>query len=559
MKTKLITSDSFFDEENMRTLEIGNSYAILVVDHIFFFIMERKFVENFLYTITLYKKGKTKNILDSMFSAKYHNSKEAKELANSLLEQLVFKTQQVGILDLTKGNASYFHIKKKRSEYTKSPLFLNELLLEENNENSIGFRLKTIGELSKSAQHFLDSTVVYHQFYDLNSDYFPSVGIEYAVTDKYIECGYGRSSSFQDSTNIAQLEAVERYCSIYYPYRATDIYGKFSQLTNAIHPEICILPSSDKNPFTPYQNDLEIYWTEAESLKNKKTVLIPEQLAIYGDSFFRDMEKQHRFIYDSSNGVALGASFEEAVLYGLLELIERDNFLTTWYGSIPVDEVTIDSLGLSNDILKTINRFKQDSFDVRIFDISMELGVPSFWALIRNLKANKMYAYTAAGSNPLPHKAAESALLEAFVGIQIHDNMNTKFDIGIPNEVNEMKDHVNYYSSCQHRAAFDFLNTSHVITLSSQKYISEINTKLYLKELIQRILAKYEDIYVVNLTSKEMEELGLYTVKVIVPGFIPMTFGVQNERVSLNRINRERNRRGLEEVRVINLYPHPFP
>ena len=92
-----------------------------------------------------------------------------------------------------------------------------------------------------------------------------------------------------------------------------------------------------------------------------------------------------------------------------------------------------------------------------------------------------------------------------------------------------------------------------------QKYIQENNTKSYLRVLIQRVLKKYEDIYVVNLTSKEMEELGIYTVKVIVPGLLPITFGVQNERVSMSRINQERSRRGLEEVRLVSPYPHPFP
>ena len=559
MKTKLITNDSFFDENHLWTLEDEKKYAILVVDRIFFFTKEESFLEDFLYTIALYQNSKTKNLLSSMFSAKYQNSESAKELAKTLMEQIVFKTGQVGILDLEHQKLSYFHIIKKRSAHTRSQLSINQLLAKKNLESSTGFRVKTIRELSKNAQRFLDSTVVHRKFYDLDSDYFPGVGIEYAVTDKYTECGYGRSSSFQDSTNIAQLEAIERYSSLYYPYKVKDIYGKFSDFPDAIHPDKFILPSSDKNPFIPYQDNLEIYWTEAESLKKKKTVLIPEQLAVYGDSFFRDKKKQHRFIYDSSNGVSLGGAFEEAVLYGLLELIERDNFLTTWYGRIPVEELTIDSLGLSEDTLKAIRCAQQDGFDVRVFDISMELGVPSFWALVRNLKDHKMYAYTAAGSNPIPHKAAESALLEALVGIKIHDNINSKFGVKVPREVTEMEEHVTYYSSIQHKSAFDFLKTSRITNLLPQKYIQENNIKSYLQVVIQRVLEKYEDIYVVNLTSKEMEELGIYTVKVIVPGLLPVTFGVQNERVSMRRINQERSRRGLGEVRLVSPYPHPFP
>lgn len=270
-------------------------------------------------------------------------------------------------------------------------------------------------------------------------------------------------------------------------------------------------------------------------------------------------KKQHRFIYDSSNGVSLGGSFEEAVLYGLLELIERDNFLTTWYGRIPINEVRLESLGLSEDTLNTVHRAQRDGFDVKVYDISMELGVPSFWALVRSLKGHKMYSYTAAGSNPIPHKAAESALLEALVGIKIHDNINAEFGTTVPTEVIEMEDHVNYYSSDQHKGAYDFLQDSHVTDLSTENYIKAFNTKTYLKKLINKVLKEYEDIYVVNLTSKEMEKLGIYTVKVIVPGLLPMTFGVQNERISEPRINRERSRRGLEEVKQISCYPHPFP
>ena len=74
-----------------------------------------------------------------------------------------------------------------------------------------------MSELSKYAQGFLDKTVAYRKFFDLDSDYFPGVGIEYAVTDKYTECGYGRSASFHDSTNIALLEAIERYSSPFLP------------------------------------------------------------------------------------------------------------------------------------------------------------------------------------------------------------------------------------------------------------------------------------------------------------------------------------------------------
>ncbi|MET9239211.1 YcaO-like family protein [Nonomuraea sp. NPDC003709] len=36
---------------------------------------------------------------------------------------------------------------------------------------------------------------------------------------------------------------------------------------------------------------------------------------------------------------ALGGSMAEALLYGLLETVERDAFLMTWYGRLPVPRI----------------------------------------------------------------------------------------------------------------------------------------------------------------------------------------------------------------------------
>ena len=38
------------------------------------------------------------------------------------------------------------------------------------------------------------------------------------------------------------------------------------------------------------------------------------------------------FVFECSNGCATGSCLEEAVLFGLLELVERDAFLLGWYG-----------------------------------------------------------------------------------------------------------------------------------------------------------------------------------------------------------------------------------
>ena len=42
---------------------------------------------------------------------------------------------------------------------------------------------------------------------------------------------------------------------------------------------------------------------------------------------------------ESSNGCASGGSPEEAVYFGLMEVVERDAFLLAWYGQVPLTEI----------------------------------------------------------------------------------------------------------------------------------------------------------------------------------------------------------------------------
>lgn len=58
--------------------------------------------------------------------------------------------------------------------------------------------------------------------------------------------------------------------------------------------------------------------------------MVPQWLAYYSSPC------RQGFVYETSNGCALGGSLEEAVLYGMLEVVERDSFLLTWYAQLPL-------------------------------------------------------------------------------------------------------------------------------------------------------------------------------------------------------------------------------
>ena len=80
---------------------------------------------------------------------------------------------------------------------------------------------------------------------------------------------------------------------------------------------------------------------------------------------------------------------------------------------------------------------------------------------------------------------------------------------------------------------------------------------------LQHFTAHHPEIYVANMDNCINQELGLYCVKAIVPSLLTMTFGVLNQRLNLERIQKgavlAEIRSSEIAVEEINTNPHPFP
>ena len=84
-----------------------------------------------------------------------------------------------------------------------------------------------------------------------------------------------------------------------------------------------------------------------------------------------------------------------------------------------------------------------------------------------------------------------------------------------------------------------------------------------LRHVTGRYLDEGLDVVVVDQTAREQEAVGLTSVKVLIPGLLPMTFGHRNRRVDLPRLRELPVRLGHRAEPLargeINPYPHPFP
>jgi ribosomal protein S12 methylthiotransferase accessory factor len=129
--------------------------------------------------------------------------------------------------------------------------------------------------------------------------------------------------------------------------------------------------------FVPEPLDPEepVDWTPVWSLTRECQRLIPTALGYYA----ADVAGRDACVGDS-NGCAAGSTLEEAILHGLLELIERDHVALWWYNALPAPRIDLDSI--NNSWLQQLRRhLAGEGRELWAVDLTADLGIPVVAAL----------------------------------------------------------------------------------------------------------------------------------------------------------------------------------
>lgn len=416
-----------------------------------------------------------------------------------------------------------------------------------------------------------------HVYRDIYSSILPICGAELPLNDGSVERGFGRTTTFNDSELTAMLEALERYAGMLPRGKRTVVRGSYHQLQDrAIHPPALGIhdPQQASEPgynYCPYDDDTNFNWVWAYSWNKKEPILIPEQMVYY-----RSTDPKERFVYETSNGCAMGGSLEEAIFYALLEVIERDAFLVAWYNRLPLVHLDIEDVKDPN-ILLVKDRVTAMGYQLHFFDMTMDSGIPSIWATLINPAADAgVKTYSAAGAHPDPEKALMGAMVEVVTSMPIYEQTMPQLrdqatamlkDSG---QVQTMEDHVLLYSHPDTLKRFDFLLTDKSVTRGMREVYRDWYEKSppedlteELKALMEKILENSTDIFIVDETTPELQKVGIHAVKVFVQGMLTMSFGHQYRRIVLDRVKKAPILAGYRTQPIaeedINLDPHPFP
>lgn len=394
------------------------------------------------------------------------------------------------------------------------------------------------------------------------------------------EMGIGRASDRTTSGLAAILEAVERRAGTKPSGKRVTQRGSFAELArHAVDPrQLGLLPpeayAAGGPGYSRFDPDRVLEWVWGYSFGRAEPVLVPRTYVYYGHTL--DEGSEPPLVYETSNGCALGNCYEEAAVYGLLEVAERDAFLMTWYARLAAPRVAVSS-ARSAEIRLLAERIERvNGYRVLAFDTTLEQGIPAvaLLAVDRTPEESRPVVMCAAAAHLDPERACWAALGELALVVTHHTREYPErrsraaamvADSGL---VREMEDHALLYGHRDTLPRWDFLLDRDAERSFAESFQGRPRPGADLRddllELIRRYRACDLDVIVVDQTGPEQREQNLVAVKAIVPGTLPITFGHTNRRVhGLPRLGTVPmllgHRTDPLPLGEINPYPHPFP
>lgn len=203
----------------------------------------------------------------------------------------------------------------------------------------------------------------------------------------------GKGTTSTQAETSALCESIERHCGVFEGGEAR-VRGSYRDLgEQAVHPDSCQLfhtrqlagrarwnatHSAFHHVCEPFDERAALDWTPVWSLTGQRHRLLPTEMLYYGVA----AGPGPRMVVADSNGAAAGTSLEDAVLQGLLELVERDSVALWWYNRTRQPAVDLASFGDPwIEELRTV--YATHHRRVWALDLTSDLGVPAMVALSR--------------------------------------------------------------------------------------------------------------------------------------------------------------------------------
>lgn len=433
------------------------------------------------------------------------------------------------------------------------------------------FRARNIEEIYRIFEdQFLDKDIgIFNTLLDNFEGAFPVSVAMLPLNNGKEEPGVGRTENILNSRTVAMLEAAERYCGMSPKGKKTIDHFDSEEYINIesliLHNNDFLLNKGLRNSIFPtYPIIKTMKWIESLEINTYRKVLIPENYGYYGLNVVNPYSKINYLAYEISNGCSIGNNYSEVIYYGLMEVLERDAFLSFWYFDTP--KKMIKSIN-NKQTVEFINKFQKfyNDYDLFLYDISNDNEIPVVMASVISIKEtnNKMNFMCAAAADVNIFVAIEKAIQEiSGILFGLNDKFLERYNelcqiVDGEIDVKTMEDHSLVYGLPKCRQLIkEKLKSRENISISDEN-ITSYSLEESLKLVKNNLSKNKKEILFLDQTSIEIKEINFRVGKVIVPGLLPMTFGKKNIRI--NKKRKEELENYFNCSLNTDLSPHPFP
>jgi ribosomal protein S12 methylthiotransferase accessory factor len=372
----------------------------------------------------------------------------------------------------------------------------------------------------------------------------------------------GAGTSRAEAAAAAVGEALERYSASYVPRERLVITSARQLGDAAVAPDRFALFSDAQHaaprfPFRRFTAETEIAWVEGRALPTGEAAWLPAELVYLGDTALADGP----IGYATSSGAACGETSAATIERGLCELLERDAFMIVWAArlSLPLLDWSSEPALVELDG----QFFGPTGLAYAAIDLTGFHDVPSVLGVVRAPPGSTGAVGVGAGTAATIERAWLKALAEAFAS----RSAGAKLELLAPGNygpagegVASFEDHIRYYADERRSQAAAFLDASPARTRAGD--VRPLGRDP-VATLCARVEAAGSSVYVVDVTSPDVAELGLVVTKVVAPELCALDVAHGARFLGGRRLYEAAVGLGLRAAPLaaseLNPYPHPFP
>jgi len=356
-------------------------------------------------------------------------------------------------------------------------------------------------------------------------------------------------------------ETVERYCPVFYR-KEEMIEGSFNDLkVKAIHPsEYALFHTKQYEqanfPLKKFDENISLSWDKCIDITNGEETWTPSA-CIY---LPWTIEKEWITV-GTSTGLAAHTNWHKALLTALYEIIERDSFSLTWWQQIKAPKIIID---------EDMNAFIQDrypaNYEWHFFDITYDLEIPTVYGICFGESEYGKFVAVGTATRDTFAEATKKVILEIGQAVAYFRYLLSAKKDWLPsdnyNEILNFEDHSVFYIKRP-----DLWHVFKTWTeLSATKKIdfkesSENSTLKTINKITSVLKKKNYNVLVKDLTTPDVNDAGLYCLRVIVPQLLQLGGSYPFYFLGGDRMFSVPAQLGYESNNFenLNIYPHPFP